>query len=143
MDTIELAPYIFFQGNCREAMEFYKSVFGGELDVMDYADVPGDMPGKDEMKGKLMNATLKTQDVVIRGSDTQKASPEAKKVSICLTGSDEARLRKIFEGLSQGGKVFLPLEKQFWGDTFGSLTDKFKVEWMVNITTKKQPTTTG
>jgi PhnB protein len=137
MNKIELAPYIFFKGNCHEAMEFYKEVFGGELDLMAYEDVPGDFPGKDDMKGKIMNSSLTTDDFVIRASDTQKASDAAKKVSICLTGTDEQKLRKIFEGLSEGVEVQFPLKKEFWGDIFGQVTDKFNVDWMIDITPAK------
>jgi PhnB protein len=137
MNKIELAPYIFFKGNCTEAMKFYEKVFGGKLDLMKYEDVPGDFPGKSEMIGKVMNSSLETDDFVIRASDTQKASEAAKKVSICLTGSDEAKLRKIFEGLSEGVEVAFPLKKEFWGDIFGQVTDKFNVDWMIDITPAK------
>jgi PhnB protein len=137
MNKIELAPYIFFKGNCTEAMKFYEKVFGGKLDLMKYEDVPGDFPGKSEMIGKVMNSSLETDDFVIRASDTQKASEAAKKVSICLTGSDEAKLRKIFEGLSEGVEVTFPLKKEFWGDIFGQVTDKFNVDWMIDITPAK------
>jgi PhnB protein len=137
MGKIELTPYIFFKGDCAEAMKFYEGVFGGKLDLMKYEDVPGDFPGKDEMKGKVMNSSLETDDFVIRASDTQKASEAAKKVSICLTGSDEAKLRKIFEGLSEDVKVAFPLKKEFWGDIFGQVTDKFNIDWMIDITPAK------
>jgi PhnB protein len=139
MEKIELAPYIFFKGNCAEAMEFYKNVFGGKLEVQKYEDVPGDFPGKSEMTGKIMNSSLETPGgFVIRASDANAASPEAKKIELCLTGSDEENLRKIFDDLSSGGKVVTPLEKMFWGDVFGQLKDKFGVDWMVDITTGQQ-----
>jgi PhnB protein len=138
MDRIELAPYIFFKGNCKEAMEFYQKVFGGKLDLMKYDDVPGDFPGKSEMTGKIMNSSLVTDSgFTIRASDTTKASPEAKKIELCLTSSDEESLRQIFDGLSEGADVRTPLRKEFWGDIFGQLTDKFGVEWMVDITAAK------
>jgi PhnB protein len=137
MSKIELTPYIFFKGDCSDAMEFYEKVFGGKLDLMKYEDVPGDFPGKDQMKGKVMNSSLETDDFIIRASDTQKASVAAKKVSICLTGSDEAKLRKIFEGLSEDVEVAFPLKKEFWGDIFGQVTDKFNVDWMIDITPAK------
>ena len=137
MDQIELAPYIFFQGKCREAMEFYKNIFGGELSLNEYDDMPDDMPNKEEMKGMLMNASLTGGDVVIRGSDIKSASPVTKKVELCVTGGNEIKLRKIFGGLSNGGKVKYPLKKEFWGDTFGTLTDRFGVDWMIDITEPK------
>lgn len=133
MSDVQLNPYIFFQGNCQEAMEFYKSIFGGELETMPYENMPEGTPGRDHMLGKLMNATLSGGVITIRGSDTTQASPEAKKIDLCLVGSDEAKLRKIFEGLSEGASVRQPLEKMFWGDIFGQLTDKFGVNWMMNI----------
>lgn len=137
MSNIELSPYIFFKGNCAEAMEFYKKVFGGELSVDKYDTLPDGTPGKEEMKGKILNAVLKPgHGFVLRGSDSPKASPAAKKVTICLTGGDEAYLRKVFDSLSKGGSVFQKLEKMFWGDLFGSVTDKYGVEWMVDVNPK-------
>ncbi len=130
-----LNPYIFFKGSCREAMEFYKSVLGGELELQTYDDVPGDTP--EGMSGKIMHASLRGGVATLLGSDTEKASDRAAKISLCLGGSDEELLTKIFEGLSEGADIFQPLKKEFWGDTFGSLTDRFGVEWMVNIAEKK------
>lgn len=93
------------------------------------------MPGVE--KKWFMRSTLDGGDIKLMASDSAKASPEAKKVSLSLGGSDEAKMRKIFDGLAGGGKVFQPLEKMFWGDIFGSLTDKFGVEWMMNIGSAK------
>lgn len=131
-----LEPYLFFKGNCAEAMEFYKSVFGGELTTSKYSDAPAGvgLEVTDENKDWLMHASLKG-DVNLMASDTPKASPEMKKVSLSLGGTDEAKMRKMFEALADGGKVFMPLEKMFWGDVHGSLTDKFGVEWSFNIGT--------
>ncbi|HSX17771.1 MAG TPA: VOC family protein [Candidatus Saccharimonadales bacterium] len=134
MDKISLEPYIFFNGNCREAMEFYKDVFGGELSVNTY----GNTPGMDKFNMDwLMHASLEGGAVKLMASDTEKASPEAKKVSLSLGGTDEEYMRKIFDSLSAGGEIFMPLKKESWGDIFGSLTDKFGVEWMMNIGVKE------
>jgi PhnB protein len=137
MDKIALNPYIFFTGNCRGAMEFYKGIFGGELITQAYEDVPGDFPGKEEMKGKLMHAALTGGDVELMGSDTQQASEKAAKVSISLSGPETEKLTNIFNKLSEGVEVQYPLKVESWGDTFGSLTDKYGVDWMVNISAKK------
>ena len=134
---MKLEPYIFFKGDCQEAMNFYKNIFGGELEVVSYDTMPDDMPGKAEMAGKLMNAVLSGGDVVIRGSDTQQASPETKKVELCLTSDDEEKMRKVYDQLAEGGNAKYPLKKEFWGDIFGTLTDKFGVDWMIDITPKK------
>lgn len=130
--AVKLAPYLFFKGQSREAMEFYKQVFGGELTMQAYSEVPGDMPGKEEHPDWLMHARLEG-DFTLMASDTNEASPKMAKVSLSLTGEDEDKLRKVFESLSEGGKVLSALKKEFWGDTFGSLIDKYGVEWMVNI----------
>ena len=136
MEEVTLDPYIFFTGNCREAMELYKGIFGGKLEVQTYDEVPGNT--MEDMSGKIMHSSLRGGAITLLGSDTKKASARAAKISLCLGGSDQAKLSKIFDGLSEGGEVFQPLKKEFWGDTFGSLTDKFGVEWMVNIAAKKE-----
>jgi PhnB protein len=74
-------------------------------------------------------------DIKLMGSDTLEASPEAKKIDLSLGGTDEARLREVFAKLGEGGTVRSELKKEFWGDTFGSLVDKYNISWMVNITT--------
>lgn len=130
MGQVNLEVYLFFKGECREAMEFYQSVFGGELQLNEYGDTPG---VKGVEKNWLMHCSLEGGDVKLMASDTPNASPLAKKVSLSLGGTDEAKLRKIFDDLSQGGKIFQPLKKEFWGDIFGSFTDKYGVEWMMNI----------
>ena len=131
MNEIKLEPYIFFKGNAREAMEFYKSVFGGELNVTTYKDSGMNIEGTSP--DWLMHASLEGGEVKIMASDTVQASPEAKKVSLSLGGTDEAKMRKMFDELSAGGKVFSALKKEAWGDLFGSFTDKYGIEWMMNI----------
>jgi len=134
MSDVTLDPYIFFKGNAQEAMEFYKSVFGGELTVQKMGEVPADVP---KMEGSsddmVMHAMLEGGDIKLYASDSPVASPETKKIELSLGGSDEAKMRKLFDGLAAGGKVKMPLEKQFWGDIFGNLTDKYGVDWMMNI----------
>ena len=137
MDRPTLHPYLFFTGNCREAMEFYKGVFGGTLTVQTYDEAPG--PKTEAMKGKVMHANLMNGEVDLMASDSPSAgSLGTGKINLSLSGTDEPRLRKIFESLGAGGKVAYPLEKEFWGDIYGSLTDRFGVDWMVNISAKKE-----
>lgn len=80
-----------------------------------------------------MHASLTGGAVNIMGSDTEQASPKAAKITISLSGTNEERLTTIFNSLSEGAAVQSPLKKEFWGDTFGQLTDKYGVDWMVNI----------
>lgn len=133
MSKISLEPYLFFSGECREAMEFYKSVFGGELEISDAdPEQMGDMPNKEWFKGKVMHASLKGP-VNLMASDSLKASEKATKIELSLGGTDEKAMREIFDKLAEGGTVKMPLEKQFWGDIYGQLTDKYQIEWMMNI----------
>jgi len=134
MGKLSLEPYIFFQGNCKEAMEYYKSVFGGELTVQTIADLPKDAPTMPGSKPTdVMHASLKGGAVDLMASDSSKASAKAAKVELSLGGTDEDEMRKIFEALSKDGEVRMPLNKEFWGDIFGSLSDKYGVDWMMNI----------
>ncbi|HSX41680.1 MAG TPA: VOC family protein [Candidatus Saccharimonadales bacterium] len=134
MAIIKLEPYIFFHGQAKEAMEFYKSIFGGELTIQTY-----EQAGQGGEPDWVMHATLEG-DVKLMASDTEKASDTAKKISLSLGGeeADSDELHAIFDKLAEGGEVFQKLEKQFWGDVFGSLTDKYGVEWMMNIAGAKQ-----
>jgi len=134
MDKITLDAYLFFSGNARQAMEFYKSIFGGELTIQTYGEV--NAANEDNPVDFVMHAALEGGELKLFASDTAKASPKAAKVSLCLGGSDEPKLRTIFDKLSDSVEVQYPLKKEFWGDTFGSLTDKFGIEWMVNIAAK-------
>jgi PhnB protein len=136
MAKMIIEPYIFFKGNAKEAMEFYKSVFGGELVTSRLGDSPKEVLEQmkiDESRyDELMHASLKGP-INIMGSDSQMASDHSAKVELSIGGTDEAKMREIFDKLSEGGNVRMPLQKQFWGDIFGTLTDKFGVDWMMNI----------
>lgn len=136
MANISLEPYLFFKGNAKEAMEFYKSVFGGELTMSKLGDSPKEV--LDQMKvdesrhDEIMHASLRGP-VNLMGSDSNMASDHSAKVELSLGGTDEAQMKGIFDKLAEGGKVRMPLEKQFWGDMFGMVTDKFGVDWNMNI----------
>ncbi len=131
----QLIPYLNFDGDARQAMEFYKSIFGGELSIQTFGDAFPETPS--EMKERIMHVQLKNDDITIMASDThpEHSSPLAigNNVYLSLIGSDSEKLTEYFNKLSEGGQVEMPLEKQFWGDVFGSLKDKFGVGWMINI----------
>ena len=134
---ITLNPYFNFMGNAREAMEFYKSVFGGKLTMQTFkeAGFPHD-PKDDDL---VIHSMLQADMIVLMASDGNKEHP-VKNVGdnahLSLNGDDTAKLTEYFNKLSKGGKIDMPLAKQFWGDTFGMLTDKFGIHWMVNISKK-------
>lgn len=134
MGKVNLEVYLFFKGNCKEAMEFYKGVFGGKLTISTMGEMSGTKP---EDKNRIMHASLEGGDVNLMASDSHTASPKMGKVELSLSGTDEPKLTKMFKSLATGGKVRMPLGKQSWGDTFGMLTDKYGVDWMMNIGSKK------
>ena len=130
-----LNPYITFGGNAREAMEFYQSVFGGELDVSTWAEQP-DMPGNSpDMHDRIMHAMLTVSDsVAIMGADMpDHPGPKGAPISVSLSGEDEDQLRGWWDKLSAGAEITAPFEKAPWGDTFGMCVDRFGVNWMVNV----------
>jgi PhnB protein len=128
-----LNPYITFGDNCREAMEFYESVFGGQLTLNTFGDFgAADGPDAD----KIMHAQLETdQGFTLMASDTAEGmeTRSGSNISISLSGDDAEQLRGYWDKLSGDGNVTMPLEKQMWGDEFGMCTDKFGIAWMVDI----------
>ena len=131
-----LTPYLFFNGNCREAMEFYKDCFGGELEIMTYADAPEDAcPGGDvqSVKDKIMHACLTKDDFILMASDNPMGAPVAgDNVSISIHCESIPQTQKLFEALGAGGEVTMPLADTFWGAHFGMLIDKYGFHWMLN-----------
>jgi PhnB protein len=128
-----LNPYLSFPGNAREAMEFYQSVFGGELDINTFAEYGGAPEGFPE--DGIMHAMLTTDDgFVIMASDGGEEPSGQSAITMSLSGTDDS-LRGYWEKLSEGGKVTMPFEKQMWGDEFGMCIDRFNVPWMVDIGT--------
>ena len=132
--AVTLNPYINFKDNAREALEFYQSVFGGDLNVSTFADFQAAQdPAENDlvMHGQLDGA----QGIVIMGADTPKhmefRAPAG--ISISLSGDDDAALRGYWDKLADGGTVVQPLEVAQWGDAFGMLTDRYGITWLVNI----------
>lgn len=130
----KLNPYLSFDGNAREAIEFYQSVLGGELTLSTFGEFGMEGP----QAAQVMHAQLETPSgYTIMASDTPpdwKYSPGTN-ISMSLSGgSAEAdELKGFFEKLSEGATVTMPIERQMWGDDFGMLTDKFGIAWLVNI----------
>ena len=128
-----LNPYLNFNGNARQALEFYNGVFGGNLNLSTYADFGGkDAPNAD----KIMHGQLETQaGYTLMGADTPPGMEYQGMhgFGVSLSGDDGDTLRGYWEKLSAGGTVTMPLQKQAWGDEFGMITDQFGVPWLVNI----------
>ncbi|MDQ0825932.1 PhnB protein [Arthrobacter sp. B2I5] len=134
MPTI-LNPYISFRDNAREAMNFYQSVFGGELTLSTFGDFQAsEDPAEAE---KIMHGMLTTtQGLVIMGADTPNSMEyhPGSAISISVSGDDEVELRGYYQKLSgDGGAVTVPMEQSPWGDVFGMCTDRYGVAWLVNV----------
>lgn len=133
--SVRLNPYLNFRDNAREAMDFYYSVFGGELSRMTFGEMPMDVdPAESD---KVMHSMLETEDgLTLMAADTPNYMEYAPGTShsVSLSGEDETRLRGYWEQLSDGGTIGASLEKAPWGDTFGMCVDKFGISWLVNIT---------
>lgn len=129
-----LHPYISFKDNAREAMEFYKSVFGGSLTISTFAEYQAsDDPSE---ANKIMHSRLEADNgISFMAADTpnQMEYRPGGNISMSLSGNNEAELRGYWDRLSAGATIQEPLEKAPWGDIFGMLTDKFGIDWMVNI----------
>jgi PhnB protein len=128
-----LNPYLTFNGNARQAMEFYANVFGGKLAINTFAEFgASDSPDAD----RIMHATLETgAGYTIMASDVtsdMQYEPMAGS-SVSLSGDDADTLRGYWDKLSSGGTITMPMQKQIWGDEFGMCVDRFGVPWMVNI----------
>lgn len=133
---IRLNPYLAFTNTGKEAMEFYHSIFGGKIVINTFKE--SGMPFQPGEENKLMHGMVETENgLAIMASDTPDNVEHhvGTNVSLSLSGDDEV-LREYWNKLSQGGTIRQPLEQAPWGDTFGMLTDKFGIEWMVNISPK-------
>ena len=128
-----LNPYLNFSDNAREAMEFYKSVFGGNLTVNTFGEYGTQGPEAN----KVMHAQLETENgFTLMAADTPEGMTTrnpGENITISLSGDDAEALRGYWEKLSNGGNVTMPMEKQMWGDEFGMCTDRFGIPWMVDI----------
>jgi PhnB protein len=132
--SVELNAYLFFPGNAEQAIAFYQQVFGGDVTITRVSDV--DPTAASEQKNLVINAQLIGGDITLRASDRQDTSTDPQtRIELSLIGTDDARLRSLFDGLAEGGTVRAKLEKQFWGDVFGAVTDKYGIGWQINIGT--------
>jgi PhnB protein len=142
----KMNPYLNFDGNAEEAFNFYKSVFGTEImgEVHRMGSSPGTENLSEEEKNRVMHIALPIGDGdVLMASDIVPSMGHkltvGNNVYISLHPKSKAEADKLFKGLSAGGKVELPIEDQFWGDYFGSFTDKFGIKWMVNYSKQAVP----
>ncbi|MFB9905639.1 VOC family protein [Allokutzneria oryzae] len=127
-----LNPYLSFTDNARQAMEFYREVFGGTLVLNTF----GEFGGPPDVADKIMHGMLETDSgFTLMGADTPPGMEHrpGNTVTVCLNGDSSEELHGYWDKLSEGGTVSVPLEQQVWGDEYGACEDRFGVSWMVNI----------
>ena len=137
---MKLITYLTFAGNCEEAMNFYKEALGAEVILFSrMGDSPMEIP--ENLKGKIMHARMQIGENELYMSDTFDPSSlnRGNNVSLSIQTDDTTQLEKLFNSLSAGGKVTMPLADAFWGARFGMFVDKFGIHWMFNCELKKEP----
>jgi len=137
---MKLITYLTFAGNCEEASNFYKDKLGGEIVYISYMG-DGQMEVPEAVKGKIMHARLKVGDYELYMSDTFDPSTiqAGNNISLTLDTDSIVQTETLFNKLSEGGKIIMPLQDTFWSAKFGMFTDKFGINWMLNCETKKEP----
>ncbi|MBB5518221.1 VOC family protein [Amphiplicatus metriothermophilus] len=137
---MKLAAYLFFDGNCAEAMRYYAKHLGGKLEIMTYADAPEgagegcpDTPLPPEWRGKVMHACLTIGDELLMASDAPPPhflKPQG--FSVAITLDDEDQTERVFNALADGGTTTMPLGETFWAKRFGMCVDRFGIAWMAS-----------
>ena len=134
-------PYITFLGNCEEAFNHYKSVFGGDFLMLNrFSEMPPQegMELSPEQLNKIMHVTLRiSEETLLMGSDTggewAAKTVVGNNITISITADSEGQADHFFNSLSEGGKVTMPMDKTFWGSYFGMCTDEFDINWMISF----------
>ncbi len=138
----QLDPYLFFDGNCAEAMRFYERTLGGRIEMMmTHADAPTPEQAPAGMKDRIMHARLVFGDRerVLMASDAMAGQPYDRMQGFALSWNcpDAADAKRVFDALAEGGQVRMPLQKTFWAEAFGMLVDRFGTPWMVGCESPK------
>jgi PhnB protein len=131
---MEMVPYVFFYGRCQEALDFYKSVFGGSYEAMRISDSPMKDQFPPEAANNIMHASFTAPSVKFFASDGREVKtvdPDAGNISLALNDVDGANAEHLVSALAEGGKIVMPLEPAFWGGKFAMVVDRFGNEWMI------------
>jgi len=136
-------PYLNFNGNTEEAFNFYRSVFGGEFaTIMRFDQMPPEHKAAENEDNRILHIALPSgKGNMLMGSDVPEAYPKATagtNFSISVSADSEEDAKKLFNSLSEGGNVMMPLEKAFWGSLFGMFSDKYGIQWMVSYDYNRQ-----
>jgi PhnB protein len=142
MTTPKLDPYLFFDGNCAQAMRFYQATLGGKLEaLLTYAESPEPNQCPPGSADRIMHACIDLGGQMLMASDTPQGQPYdgMKNVALSLNYPSADEAGRIFDALAQGGKVIMPMAPTFWADSFGMATDRYGTSWMVGGGMKAKP----
>lgn len=132
-----IIPYLTFDGNCEEAFNFYRGIFGGEFNYLGkFSDMPSEKPLPEEEQNRVMHVSLPIGKDVLMGSDTLPSQGDSvvmgTNFSISANPESEEEADTLFAALAEGGQPIAPMSKTFWGAYFGMVVDKFGIRWMIN-----------
>jgi PhnB protein len=132
---MRVEPYLSFEGRCEEALEFYKKAVGAEVTMlMKFGEAPDKSMMSPGTENKVMHASAKIGDSIVMFSDGwNKGKTNFEGISLALTAANDAEAKRLFDVLSEGGQVHVPLAKTFFASSFGMLADKFGVNWMILV----------
>jgi PhnB protein len=132
---MSVQPYLFFDGRCEEALEFYRNALGAEVEMLSrFKDAPEPGMAQPGMEDKVMHASFRIGESMLMASDGRcDGNPEFAGFSMAIDVPTESEAERLFNALSEGGTVKMPLEKTFWASKFGMLEDRFGVGWMVSV----------
>ena len=138
---MDFEPYLFFSGNCEEALNFYKDIFGGDVKQLSrWKDAPSDMGMPPNSGDKIMHASFVSPSIKFMCADARPTTQYGEgRISLSIGTTDADEAKRVFERLGKGGKIEMQLEKTFWGALFGMLTDKYGIDWMVNCQLEPMP----
>ena len=132
---MQVEPYLFFNGRCEEAIDFYRKALGAEVTVlMRYEECPNPEEIPPGAENKVMHANVRIGETMLMVSDGRcEGQPNFQGFSLSISPADETEAKRLFTALSDGGEVQMPLEKTFWSPCFGMVADRFGVSWMINV----------
>jgi PhnB protein len=135
-----ITAYLNFDGNCREAMEFYQRCFGADLHLMPFSEFEGKCDFPPEAKDRVIHASLTNGQVRLMASDSMPGMPlqEGNNVHLSIDCDSLEEIQRLFAALGENGKVTMPLQDMFWGAHFGMVTDRFGIHWMFNFEKARQ-----
>ena len=138
--ALSVQPYLFFNGRCEEALNFYRDAIGADTQiVMRFKDAPPQQGAMPHSGDKVMHATITVGDTMLMASDGQCAdASKFEGFSLAINVPDETEADRVFNGLAKGGQVHMPLAPTFWAPKFGMVADKFGIGWMVSVQHKPQ-----